>query len=266
MYSTFPLSKTKSVVSATTVAHTNMNHRFAHILSGLITLAALGACSDTTARSRPGEPTAPAITLPAASVPASDVSTVTTPAVSTSVPASSATNPQSTNPTTTTTNPTTTAPTTTAPTTTAPTTTTSPPPPVTDPPLPLQVSRGPIVVKMSDACFSAVWPIKISGYVENRTPLDPNAPPVRHDFEVSLQPQQNLDVIDDHREFRGFEGDIHGVLWLTVSHYEDPGLVDLRLSSMDGDLLNTFPLGPVDVVSDTCFLTVTWHQDAEQER
>jgi hypothetical protein len=235
-----------------------MNHRFAHILSGLITLAALGACSETTARSRTDELAAPATTRPVGSVPARDLSTVTTPAVATSVPVPSATSPQ-------TTNPTTTAPTTTTPTTTAPTTTTTPPPPVTDPPLPLSVTRGPIVVKMSDACFSAVWPIKIAGYVENRNPLDPNAAPVRHDFEVSLQPQQNLGVIDDHRDFRGFEGDIHGVLWLTVAHYEDPGLVDLRLAGVDGDLLNTFPLGPVDVVSDTCFLAVTWHQVAEQE-
>lgn len=122
------------------------------------------------------------------------------------------------------------------------------------------VSRGPITVRLSPSCFSAAWPITISGWVEDEFPRDPAATPVRHDFSVSLQPQQNLGVIDDHREVGGFEGDAESVMWITVSHYQDPGTVTNLLNSLSGDIYSSFPLGPVDVVSDTCYLTIIWNQ------
>lgn len=120
-----------------------------------------------------------------------------------------------------------------------------------------------MVIRLTDACYQAVWPIKVWGTVAHYDPLNPGGPPVAsRDFEIKLQPQHYLDVIDDIREFRGHAGDLQSVVTIRVAHFTDPGEVRIVLAPASGQIFNSFPLGAVDVIAPPtpCYLTLTWQQ------
>jgi hypothetical protein len=125
------------------------------------------------------------------------------------------------------------------------------------------LTRGPMVLRLSDSCYSAVWPIRVWGTVENLTPLDPSAAPVLHEFDFILQPQNPLDVIDGGGYVRGFEGDTQMVINIHVAHFTDPKEIETPISTFNAtDVYSSFPLGAVDVLppAHTCFLTLTHYQ------
>ena len=101
------------------------------------------------------------------------------------------------------------------------------------------------------------------GTVENLSPLDMTAPPVSHEFDFLLQPQNPLDVIDGGGYVRGYEGDTQMVINIHVAHFTDPAEITMPISSFNAaTVYSSFPLGAVDVVAPpaTCYLTLTHYQ------
>lgn len=235
-----------------------MNARTASILTtATVALLALTGCSDTTRSAGPIEHG----TLPASVT----VAPTTTPVVGVTVAhvdTTPGTNPPATNP------PATQPPATQPPVTNPPATTPPTVPPPTQPPLPKQdtapqwiVYRGPVWVTGSQSCFDAVWPFGLRGWAEATDPSDPSLGVDRADFDVSLQPQNNGAVLDDHRRIEGNEGTPMNRLHIQVDHFQDIGDIELPFTSISGDITQTYQLGGVDVVGN-CTITLGWSQTA----
>jgi len=233
-----------------------MNARTASILTtATVALLALTGCSDTT---RSAEPI-PQGTLPASVTgattanPVIGVTVVNVPTTATNPPATNppATNPSPTNPTPT--NPTpTNPPATQAPDTTLPERDTAPR---------WIIYRGPVWVTGSQSCFDAVWPFGLRGWAEATDPADPSVGVGRTDFDVSIQPQNNGAVLDDHRRIEGNDGDPMNRLHIQVDHFQDIGDIELPVTPINGDITQTYQLGGVDVIGD-CTITLGWSQTA----
>ena len=120
-----------------------------------------------------------------------------------------------------------------------------------------------MVLRLSDSCYSAVWPIRVWGTVENLSPLDPTTAPMLHEFDFSLQPQNPLDVIDGGGYVRGFAGDTQMVINIHVAHFTDPDELKTPIQSFNAaTVYSSLPLGAVDVIAPatTCYLTLTHYQ------
>jgi hypothetical protein len=201
-----------------------MNSRRLPVLSAVLVVVVLAACSNTSSRST--EP-APAVST-AASVSAVSTTTVVASATTTVVPSLPTT------------------PTVPTPTTVVATTTTLP---VDDDPDEYLVQRGPMLVELSANCFSQFPSIRVYGWIDD----------VGNTFETTARPQSATVVIDTNREFIGSANSLATTIYLGIDHFTDPGNLDFSLELSIGEKSLGMVMSGVDVVGE-CGVRVFWNQ------